>query len=155
MAPTTTKNGDAAEAPVKRGRGRPPMDPSKKKAKPEPSGRPRGRPKGSGVKKTSTTPKKAAAKGARVSKRIAENEEAVTDALKANGETPVTAGKRGRPAKGGPANSSKAAAKPKATGGKRGRPSKYDAEEEAEAEEVEDQEDQEETGSEDLDDDQE
>lgn len=68
MAPAkpTTPTGDASTPPVKRGRGRPPKDPSQLKPKPVPSGRPRGRPKGSGgVKKTTgTTATKAKTTGA-------------------------------------------------------------------------------------------
>jgi hypothetical protein len=54
-----------ADTPVKRGRGRPPKDPSERKAPYKPTGRPRGRPKGSGgVKKAvSNTSKVAAAAG--------------------------------------------------------------------------------------------
>ncbi|KAI1753493.1 hypothetical protein F4782DRAFT_539546 [Xylaria castorea] len=45
---TPSKAADASEAPVKRGRGRPPKNGIAAQPKKEPSGRPRGRPKGTG-----------------------------------------------------------------------------------------------------------
>ncbi|KAI0007714.1 hypothetical protein F4779DRAFT_619313 [Xylariaceae sp. FL0662B] len=55
---TPAKSVDAAEAPAKRGRGRPPKNGISKQEKPAPSGRPRGRPPGSGGVKKATKPAK-------------------------------------------------------------------------------------------------
>ncbi|KAI1138587.1 hypothetical protein F5Y05DRAFT_44515 [Hypoxylon sp. FL0543] len=144
MAPTRPARGAAKEngttadsatatgdAPVKRGRGRPPKNGVSAKPKPVPTGRPRGRPPGSGVKKATkkAAPKSTSGPGRRGRPRKSDASAAATPKKAA---TPKSS-----------------ASKTSSTGKPRGRPRKSDApaakeEEEKEEEDEEKDEDEDE-----------